>query len=117
MCVEPVTLNRRATDKDEPSNRMILTRLEQFIAEHEHEHKDLDKRLSVQDVAAALRERSILELQRGAPEISELHDFRIQVETIGASVKWILGGSLIAALAAIASLIATFSHIVTTVPK
>lgn len=112
MCVEPVTLQRRATDHGEPTNREILAKLEEFMAEHRRDHMTIETRLASHDTAAALREARISDLQRVATEISSLHDFKVQVQTISAMTKWILGGSLLAALAAIASLVATFGHII-----
>jgi hypothetical protein len=44
------------------------------------------------------------------PEIAELHDFRIQVETLAKISQLIFGGSLLAAVASIASLILSLSH-------
>jgi len=112
MAIESVTLHRRAMDAGEPTNRDILDKLEAFIEEHRRDHGTLDSRLAVHDTGTALQDSRIAALQRLTDEIATLHDFRVQVETIGTSVKWILGGSLLAALAAIASLIATFSHII-----
>lgn len=149
MCVESMTLARRATDHGEPTNGDIFGRLNEFIAQHQKDHSDLESRLATHesklardlaldntalasrlaasdtalatrlataDTNAALRQDRLGRLEAGIPELSELHDFRVQVETIGASVKWVLGGSLIAALAAIASLVVTFAHIVQSAP-
>ena len=112
MCVEAMTLNRRATDRGEPTNREILTALNAFIKEHQAEHKDLETRLGLKSTAQALDRSDIDALQLMAVDIKALHDFRVQVETIGASVKWILGGSLLAALASIMALVTTLGHII-----
>ena len=101
---------RRVTDVGEPTNRDILDKMEAFVNEHRRDHTALDARLAAHDTAAALRETHIAALERVATEIGPLRDFRIQVQTIGASVKWVLGGSLLAALASIAALVATFAH-------
>ena len=111
MAIEPVTLHRRATDAGEPTNREILDELRAFVKEHRDDHEVLQKRLADHDTASALREQRIAGLQRLTDEIAVLHDFRIQVETISSMTRWILGGSLLAALAAIASLVATFAHV------
>jgi hypothetical protein len=107
---------RRQADSGEPSNREILDRLDAFIAEHRRDHSTLDALLAANSTATAIRQERIAQLERLGAEIAPLHDFRVQVETIGASVKWILGGSLLAALASIMALIATFSHIIQTGP-
>jgi hypothetical protein len=107
---------RRAADSGEPSNREILDRLDAFIAEHRRDHSTLDALLAANSTATAVRQERIVQLERLAVEIAPLHDFRVQVETIGASVKWILGGSLLAALASIMALVATFGHIIQTGP-
>jgi len=111
-----VSFNRRATDRDEPTNRQIIDHLDRFIEGHDREHKDLEARLGLKSTAAAIARSDIDALQLVAVDVKALHDFRVQVETIGASVKWILGGSLLAALASIMALIATFSHIIQTGP-
>jgi hypothetical protein len=114
---------RRAADSGEPSNREILDRLDAFIAEHRRDHSTLDALLAANSTATAVRQERIVQLERLAVEIAPLHDFRVQVETIGASVKWILGGgrrgargSLLAALASIMALVATLGHIIQTGP-
>jgi hypothetical protein len=107
---------RRAADSGEPSNREILDRLDAFIAEHRRDHSTLDALLAANSTATAIRQERIVQLERLAVEIAPLHDFRVQIQTIGASVKWILGGSLIAALASIMALVATFGHIIQTGP-
>ena len=107
---------RRQADSGEPSNREILDRLDAFIAEHRRDHSTLDSLLAANSTATAVRQERIVQLERLAVEIAPLHDFRVQVETIGASVKWILGGSLLAALASIMALVATFGHIIQTGP-
>ena len=119
MCsqVSPLdTPRRRATDADEPTNREILDKLEAFMAEHRRDHATLDLRLARHDVETAQREAVIGQLQSVVPEVQVLRDFRVQVETIGNMAKFMVGGSLLAALAAVASLIATFSHIIQTGP-
>ena len=123
MAVPPMTLARRATDHGEPTNREILDRLDAFIAEHRRDHALLESRLqgnadtlasrlSAVDVAAAIRQERLARLETLAPDVAQLHDFKVQVQTIGSSVKWIFGGSLIAALASIMALVATFGHII-----
>jgi hypothetical protein len=107
---------RRAADSGEPSNREILDRLDAFIAEHRRDHTTLDALLAANSTATAIRQERIGQLEHLAAEIAPLHDFRVQVQTIGASVKWILGGSLLAALASIMALVATFGHIIQTGP-
>jgi len=119
MCsvVSPAdTPRRRATDLGEPTNREILDRLEDFIAEHRRDHATLETRLSLHDLDSARREMSLEQLKPLVPEVQVLHDFRTEVRTIGTMTRYILGGSLLAAVAAIASLVATFGHIIQTGP-
>ena len=111
MAVETVTLNRRATDRDEPTNREILDALNAFIREHEGDHKELEKRLGLSDMAYAVRSEKIHQLELATVDVALLHDFKVQVETIGRFTRWILSGSLIAALSAAASLILMIVHI------
>ena len=105
MAVETVTFNRRATDRDEPTNRQILDALNAFIREHKGDHKELEARLGMSDTAYAIRGEKIHQLELATVDVAMLHDFKVQVETIGKFTRWILGGSLIAAFAAIASLV------------
>jgi hypothetical protein len=106
-----VTLQRRASDGGEPTNREILDKLNAFLDEHRRDHSVLDARINASDKAAALLDARVVVIQRMTEEIATLHDFKVQVQTIGSSVKWILGGSLLSALAAVASLLITVSHI------
>lgn len=107
---------RRSADTSEPTNREILDRLDAFIAEHRRDHSALDAQLATAATATAVRQERLGQLERLGAEIAPLHDFRIQIQTIGASVKWIFGGSLIAAFASIMALVATFGHIIQGAP-
>ena len=123
---------RRSTDSGEPSNREILNRLNDFIVQHGRDHSDLEARfasnavalasrsavsdtalacrLAASDTASAVSRTDIAALQLVAVDVTLLHDFRIQVETIGKMTRWILGGSLLAALSSIAALIIMIVH-------
>jgi hypothetical protein len=111
MCVEPVTLNRRATDRGEPTNREILDALNAFIRDHEGDHKLLERRLGLSDTATAVTELKVRNIELATLDIALLHDFRVQVETISKFTRWLLGGSLIAALASMATLLMLVLHI------
>lgn len=108
--MSPVDPHRRATDHDEPTNRQILDRLDDFMAEHRRDHSKLEERLATHDVETAKREALVAQLSNVAPEVQSLREFRVEVKTASAMVKYILGGSLLAALASIVSLAATFLH-------
>jgi len=124
---------RRSTDSGEPSNREILNRLNDFIVQHGRDHSDLEarfasnavalasrsaasdtalaSRLAASDIASAVSRTDIAALQLVAVDVKLLHDFRIQVETLGKMTRWITGGSLLAALASIAAFIVMLLHI------
>ena len=119
MSIRSMTLSRRATDAGEPSNREILDRIDdldrrlgEYTAEHKRDHANLSEWRVGVDVGSALRQQQLNTLVPTQAEVALLHDFRVQVVTIGASVKWILGGSLVAAVAAILSVVVTFAHII-----
>jgi len=123
MAIHPVTLNRRATDAGEPTNRAILDKLddlenalELYIKEHGHEHATLDRRLGASDTATAVADLKLRNVELATLDVALLHDFKVQVQTIGASIKWIVGGSFLALLASIAALIASFGHIIQSGP-
>jgi hypothetical protein len=104
---------RRATDRGEPSNREIMSKLgviEAYIARHTVDHNAITVRLASDDVATALCHAQLAGLMRMTDELAGLHDFRVQVQTIGASIKWVVGGSLIAAMTGIISLAMTLTH-------
>ena len=111
MAVRLVTLNRRATDQDEPSNREILDRLDRFIESHDREHKDLERRIGVSDIASAVSRSDVDALKLVAVDVKLLRDFRIQVETLGRMMRWVVGGSLLAFLGSVATLIVLLSHL------
>lgn len=114
--------HRRSSDAGEPTNAELLNRIalvsaqiDSWINEHRHDHMTLERRLATHDTASALRdhniERLIGEVDHIAPEIRTLHDFQTKVETISSMLRWTFGGSLIAALAALASLVISLSHL------
>ena len=109
-----VSLARRVTDRGEPTNRQILEHLDRFIEGHEHEHKDLERRLGITATAAAMERKDVDALQLVAVDVKLLRDFKIQAEMLGKMVKWVLGGSAVTALASISALIAILSHIAAT---
>lgn len=102
--VSPEAPHRRVTDAGEPTNRELLNRLDDLTAEV----RDLGRRMTLQEQGAILREEK---LARAMPEIDLDHDFRIQVQTIARMTQWIFGASLLASIAAVASLVVTLSHI------
>ena len=112
MSTAAVTLARRATDHGEPTNREIRDEIRSFVKEHRDDHEDLQARLAKHDMESALREARIVQLSNLTGEVSELHDFRIQVKALSEMTRWILGGSLLAAVAAIMTMVVTFAHIV-----
>jgi hypothetical protein len=108
---------RRATDAGEPTNRELLDRIERmdrtlssFMAEHRGDHALIDSSIGELQRGSILRDERLLNLQRLLPEVAELHDFRVQVQTLSRTAQWIFGGSLLAALASIASLVLSLSH-------
>ena len=112
---------RRSADSGEPSNREILNRLNDFIVQHGRDHSDLEARfasnatalacrLAASDTASAVSRTDIAALQLVVVDVKLLHDFRVQVETIGKMTRWILGGSLLAALSSIAALTISIVH-------
>ena len=132
---------RRSTDRGEPSNREILDHLETFalLNQRDHDaiesrmermmvdhatllqstqehagvvHADLAERLGASTTDRALIHAQLAGLVRVSDEIANLHDFRVQVTTIGASIKWVVGGSLIAAVTGIISIAMTLTHAV-----
>ena len=113
-----MTMQRRASDHGEPSNADILSRIvelegkfDAFCQEHKGEHRDLNQMLAALQSAAILREHRLTNLEKAALEISDLHDFKIQLQTIGRMTQFIVGSSLLAAIAAVVSLIVSLSHI------
>ena len=109
---------RRPGDSSEPTNRELLYRivriehtLDKVFAEHGNTHGLIDSSIAELQRGAILREERIGVISRAMPEIAELHDFRVQVQTLSKTAQWIFGGSLLAAIAAIASLILSLSHL------
>lgn len=104
---------RRAADHGEPSNREIMGKLEiieKYIARHTEDHDALSSRLASDDVSTALSHAQLVSLMRMTDEIAGLRDFRVQVTTIGSSVKWVVGGSLLTALVSIMTLVTLVAH-------
>jgi len=108
---------RRSTDQGEPTNRELLDRiqkvealLDRVFAEHRSDHSLIDSSIAELQRGAILREERMNVIAKAMPEIAELHDFRIQVETLAKISQLIFGGSLLAAVASIASLILSLSH-------
>jgi len=110
---------RRSTDAGEPTNRELLDRivrieatLDREFQEHRHDHALIDSSIAELQRGGILREERISVISKAMPELAELHDFRIQVETLSKTAQLIFGGSLLAAIAAIASLILSMSHLI-----
>jgi GTP1/Obg family GTP-binding protein len=108
---------RRATDAGEPTNRELLDyiqridrTLERFTVEHRAEHRALDSCVNELQRDAIIREERVAAIAREMPELDALHDFRIQVQTLTKTAQWIFGGSLLAAVAAIVSLVLSIAH-------
>jgi len=104
---------------DEPTNRAILDKLEvvertleTYVKEHGRDHVLIDRRFAAYDTAAAVREIKERGFELTATDVALLKKFQVQVETIGSMTRWVLGGSFIAALAAVASLIVSITHAV-----
>lgn len=102
----------------EPTNADLLVQLERIRSDiegaftlHLAEHRAVDTRFATDERLVALVEERVAVLRSEMPDLRALHDFRVQMETVGSSIRWVLGGSLLAALAGIASLVATFGHI------
>jgi hypothetical protein len=101
----------------EPTNRAILNKLEgvektleTYVKEHGGDHALIDRRFAAYDTANAVREFRERGFELTAVDVAILKKFQVQVETIGTMTRWILGGSFIAALAAVASLIVSVTH-------
>jgi hypothetical protein len=101
----------------EPTNRAILDKLEgveqtleTYVKEHGRDHVLIDRRFASYDTAAAVREIKEHGFELAAADVALLKKFQVQVETIGSMTRWVLGGSFIAALAAVASLIVSITH-------
>jgi hypothetical protein len=113
-----MTMQRRAADHGEPTNADIMSRIvelegkvDAFVAEHKTEHRDLNQMLAALQSAAILREHRLTNLEKAALEISDLHDFKVQITTIGRMTQFIVGSSLLAAIAAVISLIVSLTHV------
>ena len=117
MAVAPMTLHRRATDSGEPTNRDLMLAIEKidrefstYVREHGADHRALQTRLGLSDTATAVSDLKLRNVELATVDVKLLHDFQVQVETLGSAIKFVIGGSLIAALAAIASLIVSLAH-------
>lgn len=109
---------RRTTSPEEPSNRELMDRIERVersldkvLIEHTATHALIDSSIGALQRDAVLREERLSVVQRAMPEIAELHDFRVQVETLSKTAQLVFGGSLLAAIAAVASLVISLSHL------
>ena len=117
MSLHPVTLNRRATDQGEPSNREIMSSvgemrstLESFIIEQRAKNASVDTWRAQVDLAAGLRQNKLDNLAAATtPELQGLHDFKVKVETLTSFAKYATGGSLIAAVASIVAVIVSIA--------
>lgn len=113
-----MTQARRATDSGEPTNAELMSKLEAWIGEHRRDHLDLERRLSSHENAAVLRDSNITQLLASDRdlhrEVDALHDFRVELMAYGKLVRFATGGSLIAAAAAVASLVLTITHLLET---
>jgi hypothetical protein len=112
-----MTLHRRATDSGEPTNRDLMLAIEkmdrefvEYVREHSRDHGALQSRLGLSDTATAVSDVKLRNVELATLDVKALHDFRVQVETLGSAIKFVVGGSVIAALAAIASLIVSIAH-------
>jgi len=108
---------RRSGDPSEPTNRELLDRivriehtLDKVFAEHHQDHSLIDSSIGELQRGGMLREERISRISQAMPELAELHDFRVQVQMLAKTAQWVFGGSLLAAIAAIASLILSLSH-------
>jgi hypothetical protein len=90
--------------------------LDKVFAEHRQDHALIDSSIGELQRGAILREERISRISQAMPEIAELHDFRVQVQMLAKTAQWIFGGSLLAAIAAIASLILSLSHLMADMP-
>jgi len=113
---------RRPGDPSEPTNRELLDRIvriehtiDKVFAEHRQDHALIDSSIGELQRGGILREERISAISRAMPELGELHDFRVQVQMLAKTAQWIFGGSLLAAIAAIASLILSLSHFMSNV--
>ena len=113
-----MTQARRAADHGEPTNAELLVRIDEvgrqldaFLAEHRRDPADLDRRMAKHDTDASLRDHNIAHLLTIETEVDGLHDFRVQAQTLSNMVRWIVGGSLVAAIAAIASLLVSIATV------
>ena len=109
---------RRPGDPGEPTNRELMDRiqrientLDKVFTEHTTTHQLIDSSIAELQRGAILREERLSVIAKAMPEIAELHDFRVQVQTLSKTAQMIFGGSLLAAIAAIASLILSLSHL------
>ena len=105
-------MSRRSTDGDEPTNREVVDRvndmrraLDAFIAEQRAKNDAVDAWRATHDVTSALRQQEIDGLATVTPQLATLHDFQVRVETLTLFVKYATGGSLIAAVVGVASLV------------
>lgn len=116
--VSPVTPQPRRRMADgsylpaEPSNAEIMgridelsSRLDGWVADHRQDHAALERSLAGCQTAAVLRQRSIDDLERLRPEVASLHDWRIEMQSMGRFVKAAFGASLLSALLAMLSLV------------
>lgn len=107
---------RRSTDAGEPTNREILTRLEEFINEHRADHNALERRLNQHDMETVGHVKDISAIQDVirtiAPELATLHDFRTQVMTLGTLMKVLVGTSVLGAILTVATLVSMFAHVI-----
>ena len=122
-------MSRRATDQGEPTNAELLVQiaevrkaLEAFISASDKKTKEIDELMERGRTAVITTDRRLMALESGASarqawietntrEIQSLHDQAVQLRTIASMVRYATGGSLIAAIAAIASLVLSLSHV------
>lgn len=113
-----MTMQRRAADRGEPTNADILrriesieTKLDDLTKAYREEQAEQDKVLAALQSAAILREHRLVTLEGKAIEIGTLHDFKVQLETMGRMTRFVVGGSVMTFIAAVISLIVSLAHV------
>lgn len=99
------------TGDAEPSNRELLDhiqRIEAWQRDHDGVHRALESWRSDHTADSRIRDR---EIQEFTPDVKAAHDLAVRLDTITGLVKYATGGSLLAAIAAVASLVMILAHV------
>ncbi len=107
--VSPVTEPTNADLREDFAR--LEKKVDEFLADHRRDHGVLESRLALHDTAAAIRDQKLASLSQLEPTVRNLHDFEVQVRMVATSVRWITGGSIIAAIAGLLSLALTLAHL------